>query len=667
VTDWRTAILKQLSPGVSRLTIVADPDGLLLEEGLLQEVISRGFELIQFEDSVSFRFAYESRFRSRWDQGEDSETEIVLRYASGDLAGLPYDLLQSGRTLAFNLGDMFPNLSYGAVASLDRGYLDDLYRAQAKHCPVALGDNATKDFILYHVFGIAPEVIDQPSDLLRILLRRHYKGQRIPSLLEERFVQVLKQEKRFEDWPLEEIIPNREAFFAFLSERWPSFLDRLSAIHPQKASNDQHYDLKFRGPLDLPFEHDDVRPYIDSLFLEGFLDPVGHEAANALVGTWAAIGVRTDPEEDQQRRLKRLLTAVETSMPQPDARHDDWLLFAYRWAELITLRIGLGMKLPKETLDGIEDVQRLLDTVFLEWVLNRYSSLHNLPAVPPVMIHHVPRFLASLKEETGKKKFALVIVDGLALDQWLVMKSVIAGQVTDLHFQERAVFAWLPTITSVSRQSAFSGRLPLYFPASIHNTQKEGSLWIQFWTERELKSREVEYARAHGETDLDGTSEMAANPEISVLGVVIDKIDKIMHGMELGAAGLHNQVRLWATQGYFAKLLEMLLDNGFHVTVTSDHGNIEATGCGRPMEGVTADVRGQRVRVFSDPALRSTVKARFPGSIEWPPVGLPGDFLPLMAPGRSAFITDGEKSVCHGGISIEELIVPFVQIERGQG
>jgi hypothetical protein len=282
------------------------------------------------------------------------------------------------------------------------------------------------------------------------------------------------------------------------------------------------------------------------------------------------------------------------------------------------------------------------------------------------MIHHVPRFLASLREEAGKRKFALVIVDGLALDQWLVMKSVIAGQVTDLHFQERAVFAWLPTITSVSRQAAFSGRLPLYFPASILNTQKEGSLWNQFWTERGLKSREVEYARVRGESDVDETSEMAANPAISVLGVVIDKIDKIMHGMELGTAGLHNQVRLWATQGYFANLLEVLLDNGFYVTVTSDHGNIEATGCGRPMEGVTADVRGQRVRVFSDPALRFTVKARFPGSIEWPPVGLPGDFLPLMAPGRRAFITEGEKSVCHGGISIEELIVPFVQIERGQ-
>jgi len=79
------------------------------------------------------------------------------------------------------------------------------------------------------VFGIAPELIKQPSDLLRVLLRRHYGGQRIPAILDERFIQVLRQNGLFEDWPLEAIIPDAQAFFAFLQERWPVFLDSLQS------------------------------------------------------------------------------------------------------------------------------------------------------------------------------------------------------------------------------------------------------------------------------------------------------------------------------------------------------------------------------------------------------------------------------------------------------
>jgi hypothetical protein len=62
----------------------------------------------------------------------------------------------AGRKLSFNLGDLFPNLSYPVVAALDRADLDALFDAQLRHAPGQLGDNATKEFVLRHVFEIAP-------------------------------------------------------------------------------------------------------------------------------------------------------------------------------------------------------------------------------------------------------------------------------------------------------------------------------------------------------------------------------------------------------------------------------------------------------------------------------------------------------------------------------
>ena len=86
MSNWRDQILREFTPNVARLTLVADPDGLLLEEGVLAGIRERGFELIPFEDHVAFRYAYESKFRSRWDQGEQTDLVVVLRSAASDLS-----------------------------------------------------------------------------------------------------------------------------------------------------------------------------------------------------------------------------------------------------------------------------------------------------------------------------------------------------------------------------------------------------------------------------------------------------------------------------------------------------------------------------------------------------------------------------------------------------
>ena len=134
--------------------------------------------------------------------------------------------------------------------------------------------------------------------------------------------------------------------------------------------------------------------------------------------------------------------------------------------------------------------------------------------------------------------------------------------------------------------------------------------------------------------------------------------------MELGTAGMHNQVRQWTEQGVLASLLDILLDRGFAVFLTADHGNIEASGCGRPAEGSLADLRGERVRIFNDASLRTRVRDRFPDAIAWPSIGLPNDYLPLLAPHRAAFVRENDTLVGHGGITVEEVIVPLVRIER---
>jgi hypothetical protein len=665
--SWRDQVLKAFTPQVSRLTLAADPDGLLLEEGVLTGIRERGFDLIPFDDHIAFRYAYESKYRVRWDRGESTDLVVVLRAPSADLATLPYDLLRVGRRLSFSLADLFPSLSYPVIDCLDRGDLDALWRAQRDDPPGQLGDTATKSYVLRHVFEILPEQIRRPADLLRVLLQRHFRNRVVPPILDEHIIRILRNYGLFIDWPLEQIVPDRVAFFAFLQERWPLFLAGQAPGETGRTSEPaSSYGFHFPGPASLPFDHEDVRVYIDSLFLEGHLRPVEHPRGAAWAKTWAAVGLRIDPTADRARKAERLLTSATESIPAAEARHTDWLGFALRWGELLALHHAEGSALEPNLLDRFAATRSKIDEAFTAWVGGHYGSLHNQPAVPPVMVHHLPRHLAHLMTAGDVRKVALVVMDGLSLDQWVTIRESVLAAQPALLCRESSLFAWVPTVTAVSRQAIFAGKVPLFFAASLYTTDKEPKLWSQFWVDQGLASTAVSYAKGLGDGPLSDIEDLTANPANRVLGLVVDKVDRIMHGVELGAAGMHAQVRLWARSGYLASLLALLVERGYDVHVTSDHGNIEATGMGRPSEGALVEDRGARARVYVNSLLRRAVKQQFSRSIEWPSLGLPDDYCPLLAERREAFVPVGESVVGHGSIALEEVIVPWVQIGAQQ-
>lgn len=667
MAGWREQILKEFQPGVARLFLVADRDGLIREEGVLQELRRRGFDLLYYEDPVAFRFLYESRYRKQVEEGSGAGLVVVV--PEGNLDCIPYDLWQRGRRLHFSLADLFPCLDYGVLSELDRSHFDSLYEAYQKYCSQDLGSIATRDFILRHVFGIAPETIKGAIDLLLFLLRRHYEGKRVPRSFDERLIQILRRDSRFGDWPLEEIVPDDEAFFAFLQERWPVFLDRYCEEKKDLVAAEEAggYSLRYAGPQYIPFDHPSLWPYVDNLFAEGYLIPVAHSRADRLRGTQFAVGIKKEEEEDRQLLFDRLAGLVEAFLPGEDARYHEWLNFARRWAELVEVRFReKAGGVPPKMEEKFRELCRRVDTIFMNWLQRYYPTLHNLPAVPPVMVHHIPRFLA--RNRKGKDKVALLVLDGMAYDQWLVIKEVFSRLWPRFRFKEEAVFAWVPTLTPVSRQALFAGKPPLFFSTHLTGSEKEPRWWKRFWADEGCREDEVAFfnLRGNGE-DLKEVAALLTDSRVVVLGAVIRIIDEIMHGVKLGTTGMHSQVRLWAQGGYLERLFTLLSDAGFVIYVTSDHGNVEAVGKGLLTEGALADRRGHRVRIYPNEVLRQRVIEKFPDAVEWEPVGLPGDYLPLMAGGRSAFVAEGERTVCHGGITVEEVIVPLIRVIGEEG
>lgn len=684
--NWRDYILQHFREPTYRLTLVADPDGLMLEEELLAAIRQNGFDLLPFEDPIAFRYAYESGYRQRWDEGQDTDLVVILRSPEASLHSLPYDLLQSGRALSFCLPDLFPNLSYPVVSDLDPVYLQPLYEAYQRYAGPEMGDRASALFVLKHVFGVVPDTIRTPADLLKLLLSRHARGGRVPHRLDTLLLKSLRRNRMFGTWPLEALLHSAADFFAFLEGRWTSY---LATQQPAEALAREPGPAYAVSDL-LPFDEPDVRAYVGTLFLEGKLRPVSLPEGWTVEG-WAQVGVEFDEQSFELRRFAALLEHLEREIPTAHATHKDWMEFAGRWAELTVMRHRLVPNLADEKHPNAEMAERYralhlgVEERFANWMIMRYHTLHSLPFLPaPAMVHRIPDHMAAYRSQHPESRLALVIVDGLALDQWLVIRDVWAKEAHDWMVREGTVFAWVPTLTPISRQATFAGTTPQFFPGSWQTTGQEPSHWQHFWRERGLHPAAVGYLRNLGVKDLkpgeydensllpDGEATLEAelgdlleNPQIQVVGLIVNTVDNIMHGMQLGTAGMHQQVRLWLTRyRYLTKLVSKLLGESFAVYLTSDHGNVWARGIGRPSEGVLVDRRGERARIYADPVFLALARQQSPTAIEWTNVGLPAQLKVLLAPQLDAFLNVGDHAACHGGIALEEVIVPFVEISR---
>jgi len=660
MSQWIDRILSEFSEDVARLWIAADPDDVLLNEHVLTKLRERGFELIPFEDSVVFRAEYEDRYRSAWDQGRAGPANaLVLHWRGSNTGELPWDYLSRARRVSLSLANLFPKLSYPVVRQIGAEHHEALFAAQARHAFQVHGESATKEFILMHIFRISPHLMQRSEDLWRELLRLHYREAGLPIVLAEHVAHVLGDQAAFKGLPIGELFSSKGILLRLVQDAWYRYLSRLG-IHGTRVGEDAPVD--FIAKTDIPFEHPDVRVIIDSMFLDGLLHPLAVQNPPSNIPDWARVGIVEDP-----LTLRNLVAdgikGIRQSIPTLQASYRDWASLSRRLSEVIARFHALDTARAEGLKVALAEIQSATDERLQEWVAKHYADLPSLPVTKgPVMVHHVPRYL-SMQRATGQSKVALLVFDGLAVDQWVLIRETLGRIAPQFGFDESACFAWLPTLTSVSRQALFSGLKPREFADTIETTSHEPAQWSRFWKDQGLRANDVYYRKGIQRNDQLAELDAALSGQsIKVAGIVVDTVDEIVHGAVLGKRGIASQIESWCETGFVDRLFTLLIDNGFHVYLTSDHGNVEAIGQGRPNQGVMPEMRGERVRTYRTETLASSAVNANTFRLEI--AGLPANFMALFATGRTAFLPLGEPAVVHGGISVEELLVPFVKVTR---
>lgn len=660
MTPWVDRILTAFPENLSQLWIAADPDDVLLDELVLSGLREAGFEVISFKDSVKFRAEYEVCYRDAWDHGKAAPSSALILHLQGaNIDDIPWDYFRQARKVSLSLAELFPNLSYAVVKQLDSDMWPALYDASSKHSEQSLGDTATKEFVLTHIFRLSPYLIKSQKDLWRELLRLHHASTALPPVLANHVVQVLGEAETFRGLPICELFCERSAALRVVQESWYRYLGQLG-VTGLRAS--EPVAGEYVEEIEVPFDHHDVRVLVDSMFLDGTLHPLFVQGVPQDLPGWVKLGVVQDPAS-MKNLVRDGINKLTDELPGMDSSHRAWALFSSRLGEVLARYQNLDSISADAMKASIEALLLAADTRMCEWVSKHFSDLSSLPvANGPVMVHHVPRYL-SVCRDAGEHKIALLVFDGLALDQWVHIRECVIQQTPKFIFDEQVCFAWLPTLTSVSRQALFSGMRPREFPDSIASTSKEPSLWKGFWNEHGVNANEVFYKKAiRRNDDLPALEVELSSSAIKITGLVIDTVDEIIHGAVLGKRGAASQIKSWCESGFVEKLFSLLLDKGFHVYLTADHGNVEAVGMGRPNQGVATEMRGERARAYRNEAMVAETQAAYGDTIRLHLAGLPPDFLPLFAGHRRAFVTEGDQVVVHGGVSVEELLVPFIKV-----
>jgi hypothetical protein len=387
-----------------------------------------------------------------------------------------------------------------------------------------------------------------------------------------------------------------------------------------------------------------VGPRIGPLFHVGLLRPAPIRAED--LPSWVQLGAAEAQPGD---RLEQLLTSRPDPWPPTDLA--GWCRAAEWWGEVRAALAEAGAPAAEMRI-AVLAVWEELDRCFGPWLREHFGEVMTLSTPLPLTVDKIAPFLARRLRRGEAERILLVVVDGMGFAQWSTLRRTVGLSV----LASAAVFAMIPTLTPISRQAIFAGCPPLAFPDTIRDTAAEERRWRDFWRSEELDVGAVGYRRVSAASP----DERIGLEDARVVGLVVSAVDEILHGAHLlGDIQVTSAVRAWAEQGYLRSLLDQAVEAGYEVWITADHGNLEAEPLGRVHEGLAVEAAGVRVRWYPNASLREG--ARVDG-IAWDPPGLPeGACYPLFAPGRGGYFS-GDVRVTHGGISLDEVIVPRVRV-----
>ncbi len=366
-----------------------------------------------------------------------------------------------------------------------------------------------------------------------------------------------------------------------------------------------------------------------------------------------------------------------------------------QWIDIYTRLVGRSLELDEHPELGLKqtlsDQFRECNLAFGKYVERNYRDWVASTTRRPALSHEVvDRFV--IPELQQGKSVIFFVVDCLRLDQWLAMERLLHEYFT---IRKEYYYSLLPTATPYSRNAIFSGSFPseveLRHPELWEKSEDDENSRNRY--ERQFLEKLLERRKIHLKPEpkyvkiLDAEfgrgieNTINSYTQSKLTAIVVNFVDMLAHGRSDSSllkeiapdeSAYRSLTQAWFVHSSLFGMLKTLSRNrNVTVILTTDHGSIRSLRGSKVLGDREASTNlrykyGRNLKCDD----KAAIYVKDPQEFKLPRRGVAINYIFAKEDYYFVYPTDYHKylnqyrdSFQHGGVSMEEMILPVVRLE----
>jgi CheY-like chemotaxis protein len=381
---------------------------------------------------------------------------------------------------------------------------------------------------------------------------------------------------------------------------------------------------------------------------------------------------------DYQKEFRKI--TMEMAMVNS---YEDWIEL---YKKLIFWELELENINDQSMVEILESQKTEANSQFGKFIERNYEDWFAPKADKPVQSHTLFKELVVPEILKKDKPILFVVIDNLRYDQWKAFENVVSN-----HYKlekEVPYYAILPTATQYARNAIFSGLTPLemekQFPQYWKNDPEEGgkNLFEAEFLTAQLKRLGLNIKEDYFKiTNLSGGKKLVENfkslKNNDLVTVVYNFVDMLSHAKtemdvvkELAPddKAYRSLTLSWFKNSPLLEMIQQAQKMGFKLILTTDHGTINVKNPSKVVgdKNTSLNLRYKTGRSLTY-EFKDVYAVKDPKKIGLPSINMSSSYIFAKNDLFLAYVNNYNHYVSyykntyqHGGISLEEMIIPFL-------